>query len=457
MIIGELATLVTARTEPFSRGMKSARKTAGDFARSIRTNVTGAVTGFVKSLGTAAVAAAGLGGALSAAGLLGYSLKLASNFEDAQVAFTTFLKSGDKADKMLAQLKKFSDATPFTAGEIREAGKQLLAFGFEADRITEYLQVMGDAAAAGQRPIADFVDIIGKVRAAGVASLGDVMRLADRSVQVFPILSKQLGVSTTEVRKFISAGKLGFEDLWEMMKSATSAGGLAENAMANLSKTTSGLFSTFKSKLDDMFTDVGTAILEGMELKTLTKQITSLAQMYKGTIVDATTGAVQLVMTALEKAPDWIADILDYIGRAELFWEKKVPKWTTLNPIESTKLLYGAVTKGDVDPFMSYMRSKTRPPDMERIREIERAAEIREIGRANREIVRNSPLTPERLTVADPVPRPPSGRLAVQPPGGGKAEKKLDDIDKTLRAIHEFQKASTGALPHGAIGIIEDF
>jgi tape measure domain-containing protein len=309
--VGVINIDLVARTGKLLKPLKDAQGKLTSFGNTVGKTVTRNVMGLTKAIAAAGAAAVGLGGALGTAGLLGISVKLAARAEQTNVAFTTFLKSGDKAKKLVADLRKFSDVTPFEPEEILEAGKQLLAFGFSADNITETLRVMGDAAAGSQKPIADFVDIMGKVKASGVASMGDVNRLADRGVPIFQALAKQMGIAESEVKKLVGTGKVGFPDMWAVMESVTSETGLFGGAMKNLSTTLGGLVSTLKGKVTAILEGIGTAIVEGLNFKQLTEEITELAEAYKDDIINATINAVKLFrkgMEAAKKAPNWLEE-----------------------------------------------------------------------------------------------------------------------------------------------------
>jgi len=307
--IGELATLITARTAPFSKGLKTAGKDANSFASNIKNKVGGAFGGLNKMLGLTVAGIASVGSAMAAGGLVLKAVKLASAAEDMETAYATYLKSMVKAKEVLKELQAYSGATPFEAMEIKEAGKQLLAFGFQASNLMTVIKVIGDLSAGSQKPMADFVDILGKVKASGVASMGDINRLADRGVPIFQELAKVMGAATSEVRTLVGTGKVGFEEVWEALNRVTKEGGLFEGAVAKMAETSSGKMSSLKDSIDSVFTDVGKAILDGLDVKSLTEKLTELVKTYKGDIVKATQAGVELIMAALERGPQWFNKI----------------------------------------------------------------------------------------------------------------------------------------------------
>ncbi len=307
-VIGELATLVTAKVAPFNKGLDQASARAKTFSGNLKAGIGKALTSVTGMMTRATAGITALGTALSTA-LLYKSVKLAAAAESMQMSYKVYLKSLEKANALLAEITKFSDATPFEPEEIKQAGKQLLAYGFAADQIMPMIKVLGDVAAGTQRPIADFVDIIGKVRAGTVASWMDVSRLGDRGAVITGELAKMMGVANSEVKKLVSTGKVGFAEVYEALRRLTAEGGLFEDAMKNLAETTEGKWSTIVGKFKGMMTRVGTAVIEGLDFKKLEDSIIRLTEAYGDDIVNMTVKGVQLLQKVLSTAPQWIEEI----------------------------------------------------------------------------------------------------------------------------------------------------
>ncbi len=68
-------------------------------------------------------------------------------FEQAQIAFETMLGSAERGQAFLEDMWEFAKRTPFEYEGVQESAKQLLAYGFAAEKIPEILWSIGDAAA----------------------------------------------------------------------------------------------------------------------------------------------------------------------------------------------------------------------------------------------------------------------------------------------------------------------
>ena len=73
--------------------------------------------------------------------------KTRGEFQQLEVAFTTMLGSAEKANALMSQLTKTAATTPFGLEEVSKGAKQLLAYGFEAEKVNETLIRLGDIAA----------------------------------------------------------------------------------------------------------------------------------------------------------------------------------------------------------------------------------------------------------------------------------------------------------------------
>lgn len=253
-MLGNLVVKLGLNSKGFTKGLDQSQSRLGMFTKS--------VTGGIAKVAALAAGAVSIGS-------LGFGLSLVAEAEQAEVAFTTMLGSVDLAREKLGELKQFAASTPFQLGELRDSARTLLAFGVSADDLLPTMKTLGDLAAGTQKPIADFVDIFGKVKATGIASMGDINRLADRGVPVYEELAKVMGVSTGELRTLIGTGQVGFTQLKQVMENVVGAGGLFEDSMKKQSGTMVGLWSTLKDNVLFVIGDIAKALVDGFDIKGL--------------------------------------------------------------------------------------------------------------------------------------------------------------------------------------------
>lgn len=242
--------------DKLSRGLQTAQgevdETAGKVekrASSMGKTLRNAFLGVSAVVGAAGVA---VGGA---------SLKMATDFEQAEIAFSTMLGSADKAQTLLGEIADFAASTPFELTEIQSSSKSLLAFGLSAEQIIPSLRSIGDIAAGVGVPIQELAVIYGKARTAGTLYAEDINQLTERGVPIIAQFAKQFNVAEADIKKLTSEGKIGFEDLQEAFQSLSGEGGTFFNLMEKQSESLGGQFSNLQDGLGQLGVKIGTALL----------------------------------------------------------------------------------------------------------------------------------------------------------------------------------------------------
>lgn len=183
-----------------------------------------------------------LAGALAGAGVA--AIKFAGNLEQTQLALEVLLGDAAKATQIKDEWTQLAAATPFDSADIDEAGKKLLAFDIEANKVTETLRRIGDISAATGSSISDIADIYGKAKVQGRLFAEDINQFQGRGIPVLQSLAKVLGVAETEVRDLVSEGKVGFPELEQAFNLMTDEGGRFNGMMEKLSTSTLGKFNS---------------------------------------------------------------------------------------------------------------------------------------------------------------------------------------------------------------------
>lgn len=183
-----------------------------------------------------------LAGALAGAGVA--AIKFAGNLEQTQLALEVLLGDAAKATQIKDEWTQLAAATPFDSADIDEAGKKLLAFDIEANKVTDTLRRIGDISAATGSNISDIADIYGKAKVQGRLFAEDINQFQGRGIPVLQSLAKVLGVAETEVRDLVSEGKVGFPELEQAFNLMTDEGGRFNGMMEKLSTSTLGKFNS---------------------------------------------------------------------------------------------------------------------------------------------------------------------------------------------------------------------
>lgn len=172
------------------------------------------------------------------------AIKMAGNLEQTQLALEVLLKDAEVASKIKDEWVELAAATPFSSSDIDSAGKKLLAFNIEAEKVTDTLRRIGDISAATGSSISEIADIYGKAKVQGRLFAEDMNQFQGRGIPVVQALANTLGVAESEIRNLVSAGKIGFPELEKAFESLTDDGGQFAGMMDKLSQSTLGKFST---------------------------------------------------------------------------------------------------------------------------------------------------------------------------------------------------------------------
>lgn len=238
-----------------------------------------------------------------------FAVDLAQQTKVATRQFEGFLGSADKAADVVGRLQAFAGKKILDSQDVLNAGKSLLAFGEEADNLENVLSRVADISAATGKNFGELVTIYGKARAAGVLYAEDINQLVDAGIPIIGEFAKQMGVSTAEVKKLASEGKIGFEELQLAFFNLTQEGGkFADQAAANAQSLTGvwqNLFNEVKpaiSAIGEFFSDVASGI--GFILTDLVVGIKSLfgaAEAEQGAFFDISKENVKKGLTAEEE------------------------------------------------------------------------------------------------------------------------------------------------------------
>ena len=203
------------------------------------------VAGGLQAIGRAAL---DMGGAL---------IDAAKDMETISTELTTVTGSAEEAEKLLNQLTDFAATTPFQLEGIARATKQLIAFGFEADTITDRLQSIGDVAAGSGADLADLTLIVGQVRAQSKLTGERFLQLQERAIPIGPAIAKTMGVAETAVRDLVSKGKGDFATFEKAFKSLSEEGGIFFESMIDKSETFDGVLSTLNDNISILAAEMG--------------------------------------------------------------------------------------------------------------------------------------------------------------------------------------------------------
>jgi len=234
----------------------------------------------VKSLaGPVAIAGAAFGALALGKGFV----EAASKVEDLTTQFKTLTGSTKNAQKLIKDLTEFAAKTPFQLEGLASATRQLLAFGFAQEDITDKLSKIGDVAAASGSDLQEISLIYGQVAAAGKLTGERLLQLQERAIPIGPAIAKTMGVAEKSVRDLVSKGKVDLATFEKAFASLSEEGGQFAGGMIEQSKTLSGVLSTLKDNLFLVSVQLGQELLPA--IKAVSRSVIDLTRGFSRFLV----------------------------------------------------------------------------------------------------------------------------------------------------------------------------
>lgn len=254
--VARLSVVIGARINDFN-------KKIGEVQKNLRAKL--GKVGFEFSQGSLNVLA-GMAAGMTALGAA--AVRSAAQMEQNRVAFTTLLKSAEKAKRFLTAMEKFAATTPFELPGVLAASKRLLAFGFSAEQVLPILRAVGDSAAAlglGEEGIQRMTLAIGQMQAKGKIQAQEMLQLAEAGVPAWELLAKAIGVDIPTAMKMAEQGQIsaaqGIQAIVAGMNTKFSG------MMEAQAQTINGIMSNIRDSVGQTMTAIGDDIVRGLNLK----------------------------------------------------------------------------------------------------------------------------------------------------------------------------------------------
>ncbi|KGO08524.1 tape measure protein [Elizabethkingia bruuniana] len=204
----------------------------------------------------------GIAGYFSANALKGFVMELINirgEFQKTEIAFSTMLGDGAKAKQLMGQMVDLAAKTPFSLQDVSSGAKQLLAFQIPAKEVVDTLTRMGNIASGLGVPLSRINLVYGQVKAKGKLMGDDLRQFTEAGIPMVAELAAKFKKSESEISAMVSAGKIGFKDVKDVLFSLTNEGGMFFNLMEKQSASVSGKISNLEDAWDQMLNKIGEA------------------------------------------------------------------------------------------------------------------------------------------------------------------------------------------------------
>lgn len=282
------------------------------------------------------------------AGFAGEAVKVADSYKQTQIAFDKALQGAANTDDVIASLNRFAAANGLAEESVQNAGRALLSYGTPLGELEKELKQVADISAGVKTEFNGLNTIFGKARVAGVLMAEDINQLVDAGVPIIGEFAEILGVSTDQVKKLGSEGKITFPVLQKAFENLTTGSGQFANVASEVAAVT-GSASRASAQWAGILREIG-AILVPIKnaaldvFSTLAGGINKLLNPTKA-LNDSYGDQLKKVVDMDARLPGLLSKYTTLSQKTTLTKTEQTELNTTLSDLQ--KLVPGAVTEVD--------------------------------------------------------------------------------------------------------------
>lgn len=242
-------------------------------------------------------------------GYIGKLVQVRGEFELQNRALQAILQNKDQADQLFNQVVELAVRSPYRVKELVTYTKQLAAYRIETEKLYDTTKMLADISSGLGVEMDRLILAFGQVKAANYLRGTELRQFSEAGINILGELATYFTelegrmVSVGEVFDMVSNRMVAFEDVEEVFKRITSAGGIFYNMQEIQAETLQGQISNLQDSFDVMFNEIGKAndgvlkdlvaivrgIVESWEVfAVLLKSVATGFVLYTGKIVLAT-------------------------------------------------------------------------------------------------------------------------------------------------------------------------
>lgn len=190
-------------------------------------------------------------------------VRVRGEFELQNTALASILQNKDKADRLFAQITELAVQSPFTVKELTTYTKSLSAYSVEYEKLYDTTKMLADVSAGLGVDMQRLILAFGQVKAANFLRGTETRQFTEAGINMIGELSKYYTelegrvVSVSEVMDRQFKRMISFQDVEQVFKRLTSAGGMFYNMQETQAETLAGMMSNLQDRIDLMLNSIG--------------------------------------------------------------------------------------------------------------------------------------------------------------------------------------------------------
>ena len=263
-----------------------------------------------------------------------HMVEVRAQFELQNIALRSIIQNKEKADQIFAEVQQLALKSPFSIMELNKFTKQMAAYGVEADKLVGTTKRLADVSAGLGVDMGRLILAYGQVKTANYLRATEVRQFTEAGLNITQELANYFTelngkmVTAGEVTEMITKRMVKFEDVAEVFKRVTSAGGMFYEMQEKQSEGLKGQIQRIGDAYSIMLNDIG--------------------KSNQGTIAG-------VLSTIREIIQNWrvVAEYIKMAARAYLLYEAYVHRGTIINLANAWQLVTKAIKSSTAATFMN--------------------------------------------------------------------------------------------------------
>ena len=188
------------------------------------------------------------------------SIDLASQVEDATIAFEVLTGSAADGALLFDKIRQFAAESPVTFSGATQAAKTMLSFGVAVEDVEQNLRMLSDVTGGNNERFKLLALAFAQTSAAGRLMGQDVLQMINAGFNPLQQISKTTGESLIELKKRMEDGGISADEVRRAFQDATAEGGMFNGMTDRLAETVSGKLNIALSDMEQKLAEVGEAL-----------------------------------------------------------------------------------------------------------------------------------------------------------------------------------------------------
>jgi tape measure domain-containing protein len=188
------------------------------------------------------------------------SINLASQVEDATIAFEVLTGSAADGALLFEKIRKFAAESPVTFSGAAEAAKTMMSFGVAVEDVEQNLRMLSDVTGGNNDRFKMLALAFSQTSAAGRLMGQDLLQMINAGFNPLQQISKTTGESLVELKKRMEDGGISADEVRQAFQDATAEGGMFNGMTDRLAETVSGKLNIALSDMEQKLAEVGKAL-----------------------------------------------------------------------------------------------------------------------------------------------------------------------------------------------------